>query len=519
MLSLSPQDKARYRLMARAERERRLRRRLREVRPESTDRTLPDAWRAWLAVVSPGLVHFAERHERFWNHVESIDLGAKPRSYIAPRPRKGGKSSSGEHAVAYLAERKKRRLCLYVCEKQSAANDHVAAIETLFGRIGGDLAQVATNTMGYSRGWKASRKQTASGFTLIGYGLDSAERGVKIDDVVPDLIVLDDIDHLHDTLAATKKKVETITQSILPMATDYAAVFGLQNLISPNGVFARLVDGRADFLLDRIVDGPYRAIEGIITQQRYVEALERTVPWIIGGEATWAGQPVEACQNYILTYGWRAFDREMQHNVKDVEGALWTTETINTTRESSAPPLTRIAVGVDPATTSKGSSNETGIIGCGRTANRHGYVLADRSGILSPAKWGRRAVLLLDELTAKHQCPGVIVAERNQGGEMVGHVIKNATEKLFQEGLRPSKNVSVKLVHASQGKRARAEPVSQMYDEAAVHHVGSLPGLEDQMTTWNASDGSESPDRVDGLVWGMKELGISRETRMDYSRI
>ena len=479
---------------------------------------LPDDWRAWMALVSPHLLECAERHARFFQYCQAIEPGTKPRSYIAPWPRKGGKSTSGEHAVAYLAERGKRRLCLYVCQEQSAANDHVSNIETLFGRIGGDLARVATNTQGRSRGWKVSRKMTASGFGLVGFGLDSAKRGIKIDDVVPDLIVLDDIDGRHDTLAATKKKIETITQTILPMGTSDVAVFGLQNVIIPHGVFARLCDGRADFLLDRLVDGPFRAIEGLKTEPRYVEALGRTVPWIVGGRPTWAGQSIADCQNYIITYGWRAFDREMQHNVADVEGALLTTEQINATRvepedlftPDSASILTRVAVGVDPASTSKASSNETGIIGCGRDARRHGYVLADASGTMAPSVWGRRAVLLLDRLCAEHECSGSIVAEKNNGGEMVELVITTAAEKLCAEGLRAVASIPVKLVHASKGKRARAEPVAQMYDEHAIHHVGAFDGLETQWTTWNAASGQESPDRIDAEVWAAAELGLVR---------
>ena len=291
-----------------------------------------------------------------------------------------------------------------------------------------------------------------------------------------------------------------------------------------------------------------------MTEPRYVEELGRVIPWIIGGEPTWQGQSLEDCQRYIITYGFRAFDREMQHNVQDVEGALLSTETINQTRikAKDLPPLTRVAVGVDPASTSKASSNETGIIGGGRTADRHGYVLADQSGTLAPAVWGRRAVLLLDVLAAEHDCPGRIVAEKNNGGEMVELVIATAAEKLCSEGLRPdeerglslkerrllfedvvdeggevvreapyvkgeegiyhrrSKHVPVKLVHASKGKRARAEPVAQLYEEAALHHAGAFDELETQWTTWDASSGEESPDRIDAAVWMVTELGIVR---------
>ena len=242
--------------------------------------------------------------------------------------------------------------------------------------------------------------------------------------------------------------------------------------------------------------------------------MGRTIPWITGGEPTWAGQSLSDCQNYIITYGFRAFDREMQQNVQDVEGALLSTETINETRLEldDIPALTRVAVAVDPASTSKSTSNETGIIGCGRCPDRHGYVLADESGVMAPALWGRKAVLLLDRLREEHDCEGVIVAEKNNGGEMVELVIKTAAEKLHAERLRQTKDVVVKLVHASKGKRARAEPVAQMYEEHSIHHVGAFDGLETQWTTWDASSGDESPDRIDAEVWGMTELGILKHT-------
>lgn len=445
--------------------------------------------------------------------------------------------------MAYLAERKKRRFC-YVCGTQDAANEHVAAIETLLGKIGGDLAEVATNVQGHSRGWKANRKQTASGFTLLGIGLDTIMRGIKIDELVPDVIVLDDVDGRHDTLSSTKKKIEIITETILPAGTPDCAVFFVQNLITPDGIAARLADGRADFLLDRTTDGPHRAIEGIQTELKFIEELGRVVPWITGGRAIWAVQSIAVCQQYIIQNGWRSFDREQQNNVREVEGALLSREVINQTRvePKDVPELTRVAVGVDPASTSKNTSNETGLVGCGRTADRHGYVLESASGRLKPSAWGRRAVLTLDRLRAEHDAPGVIAAETNQGGEMVLDVVQNAAEKLTTRGLsaeemryvgqkalaqfyqkgddgadgsiskwcRKSKAVRVKDNHASKSKRARAEPVAQLYDERAIHHVGAHEALEDEWCTWNAEEGGESPNLVDAEVWAMVELKVVR---------
>lgn len=486
---------------------------------------LPTEWEAWFRAVSPGLSDFAPHHRDAGAWLQAIAPDVRPTPRVDVWPRGHGKSTFAEHGVAYVGEQRKRRFALYVCDTQDAANRHVQSVQTLLERIGqrtgSPIGQRLENQYGHSRGWRPSAIRTASGFNVLAFGLDQAMRGVKLDDYRPDLIVFDDVDGRHDSLAVTRKKIEILTESLLPAGSDDCAIWGVQNLIIPHGIFSQLADGRAEFLAARVVCGPVRAVEGLRTERRYVEAYKgrpvgRTIHVITGGRATWAGCDLDTCQDEIVDFGWRAFDREKQQNVKDVEGALWTTEMINRSRIAPAdlPGLSRVVVAVDPASTSKQSSDETGVGACGRTADRHGYVLRDESGIMRPAEWGRRAVLLHDEVGA--DC---IVAESNQGGEMVEDVIRNAAERLHAEGLRPSPKVRVKLVHASRGKRARAEPVAQMYDEDAVHHVGDFPGLEEQMTTWNAGDGSESPDRVDWLVWGMTELGIVKTSTLNHGRV
>jgi predicted phage terminase large subunit-like protein len=152
-------------------------------------------------------------------------------------------------------------------------------------------------------------------------------------------------------------------------------------------------------------------------------------------------------------------------------------------------------VAVDPAISANPESDETGIVaaaiqGVGKGA--HGYVLRDLSGRYSPNAWAKKAVDLYRELGADR-----IVAEGNQGGEMVRQTLKSVDA-----------NVPVKIVHASRGKQARAEPVAALYEEGRIHHVGALQGLEDQMTSWVPGEG-DSPDRVDALVWAMTELMLS----------
>lgn len=492
----------------------------REVR-----KRMPEQWEVWFRRLTPKLKDFAPHHKTSGQWLQALKPEVRPVPEIDIWPRGHGKSTFAEHGVAYVAERKKRRFALYICATQDAAEIHVSNIQALLERIGGTVGRRLENAYGHSKGWKKTMLRTASGFNCAAFGLDQAMRGVKLENYRPDLIILDDVDGRHDTTATTKKKIEILTQSILPAGSDDLAVWGVQNLIIPNGIFSRLADGRADFLATRNVNGPIKAVKGLATEKRFIKTwkghdLNRSIHIITGGEPTWEAFDLDVCQQEIIDLGWAAFDREKQNNVKDVEGALWTTDLINETRVSrgsetshekhtiSIGDLTRVVVAVDPATTSKDSSDETGILGCGRTAERHGYVLEDDSGIRKPSEWGRAAVLMHDRIGAS-----CIVGEANQGGEMVEDVIMNAARKLYEEDLRSSSQITVKLIHASKGKRARAEPVAQMYDEHTIHHVGSFPELEDQMTTWNASDGSESPDRVDALVWAMTELDVVKANR------
>lgn len=173
----------------------------------------------------------------------------------------------------------------------------------------------------------------------------------------------------------------------------------------------------------------------------------------------------------------------------DVEGALWTLGLLDETRVDAAPDLQRIVIAVDPSGGAGPNSDEQGIVVAGRGVDGHLYVLADRSCALSPHGWASRAVAAYHEFSADR-----IVAERNYGGDMVESTIRQVDQQ-----------VPVKVITASRGKVQRAEPVAALYEQQLVHHVGALPKLEDQMTTWTPQSGT-SPDRMDALVWAVTEL-------------
>jgi phage terminase large subunit-like protein len=173
----------------------------------------------------------------------------------------------------------------------------------------------------------------------------------------------------------------------------------------------------------------------------------------------------------------------------DAEGMLWNRPIIERSRMPTAPELTRIVVAIDPAATANMESDETGIIVCGKDKSGYGYVLEDLSGKYSPSQWGSIAVKARERWNA--DC---IVAEKNQGGDMVESVIRSAGEKQ-----------RIKLVTATKGKYIRAEPVYSLYEQGKIFHIGQFPLLESQMITFDPDKG-KSPDRCDALVWAFTEL-------------
>lgn len=187
--------------------------------------------------------------------------------------------------------------------------------------------------------------------------------------------------------------------------------------------------------------------------------------------------------------------------LSEVPGTLWPLSAIDALRVDKPPELTRIVVAVDPSGSDGSGGDSQGIIVAGKGTDGHGYILEDATCRLSPAGWADRAVRAYHRWGADR-----IVAERNFGGAMVESTIRTADRR-----------VPVKLVTASRGKVARAEPVAAMYEshpdkQAIIHHVGRLADLEDQMgmMTTNGFEGAGSPDRVDALVWALTELMLDK---------
>mgnify|MGYP005813764459 FL=1 len=182
----------------------------------------------------------------------------------------------------------------------------------------------------------------------------------------------------------------------------------------------------------------------------------------------------------------------------EIEGALWKRAWIikrdAPQNDNGDLALQRIVIAIDPATTSKATSDETGIVAVGVDFNEHGHVLADVSARYTPDGWARAALGLYNDFNADR-----IVAESNQGGEMVSHTIRTI-----------DRNAAIKLVHASRSKQARAEPVAALYEQGRITHTDSFDALEGELVSWSPDMGDASPNRLDALVWGFTELFLLR---------
>jgi len=211
-----------------------------------------------------------------------------------------------------------------------------------------------------------------------------------------------------------------------------------------------------------------------------------------------------------LYEGTRLMDQELYGlMLEEIEGALWNDELLAKSRldevkSGTKYPLTVIAV--DPSVAEE-PNDECGIIVAGATkqrrlADRHAYIIEDASLMASPLEWAQVVV----DLWKVYQCP--VIVETNQGGAMAATIIHSLDER-----------VPILEVHAHQGKRLRAEPVTLKYDQQKVHHLGVHADLEAQMTSWVPGETKKSPDRVDALVYAVTALLIKPPGRLGSGKM
>ena len=201
-------------------------------------------------------------------------------------------------------------------------------------------------------------------------------------------------------------------------------------------------------------------------------------------------------------YGHSALGRQELNGeiVETVEGALWSRGQLVGLRMAERPAVfADLVVAVDPPAGQGPNADGCGIIAAGliidRFAGPRCSILADASCQgLKPVDWAGEV-----DAVARRFGAARIVAEANQGGEMVRHTLESA-----------GCHVPISLVHARLGKEARALPVSACYDRKEVLHAPGLATLEEEMCVFGTKAQTGSPDRVDALVWAVWTLLVDR---------
>ncbi len=386
----------------------------------------------WLRTLFP--VHFkapfAPHHDQFWAWLWTIGVDDSPESYVGVWPRGGAKSTSAEVGVVALAARRARRYGLYVSETQDQANDHVQNIASLLetdmvGHLYPDLGRRLVGKYGSSKGWRRNRLRTADGFTIDALGLDVAARGVKLDEDRPDLIVFDDLDSEDDGPGQIERKLQAITRKLIPAGAPTLAVLAIQNLVHPQGIFARLAgvaEEPAEFLQRRIVSGPIPAIDGLTVE-------DHDGQWtIIDGRPTWAGQDLERCQAMMTRMGVTAFRAECQHETDARGGGMFDHLNFAHCTLDQLPALRRTEVWVDPAVTASDNSDSMGIIADG---------IADSGTIYRLRAWERRATpvvaLKLAICWAIELGAGRVGIETDQGRDTWTSVYREACDAVMTD--------------------------------------------------------------------------------------
>lgn len=264
----------------------------------------------------------------------------------------------------------------------------------------------------------------------------------------------------------------------------------------------------------RLGDHPHILVTTTPRPVRLIRDMVRDAGTVVTGGSTYQNS-ANVSERFVRTvmrkYEGTTLGRQELHAelLSEVPGALWKRATLDRYRIDPAnlPRMLRIVVAIDPAVTSGEGADMTGIIVCGLGEDLHGYVLWDASMLDHPQVWATQAIALYHRYEAD-----AIVAEVNNGGELV---------ELTLATIDPT--VPVRAVHASRGKRTRAEPVAALYEQGRVHHlrlppyqtpegrtVPALEDLEDQLCTF-VTDTQESPDRMDALVWGITALMLEDE--------
>jgi phage terminase large subunit-like protein len=247
--------------------------------------------------------------------------------------------------------------------------------------------------------------------------------------------------------------------------------------------------------------------------QRFVVGplQDSIVQYMSWNENPWLPEELRREKDHLRTRDLEAYNNVWEGQCRShVPGALWKKEVFAANREPAPTneaertkllaTLRRVVISVDPSGCSgenDSNADEIGIVAVGVGHDGIARVLEDATGRYSPNEWAIRSLELFDGWKADR-----IVAEKNFGGAMVDSTIRTARRE-----------APIRLLNAARGKVQRAEPVSALYDQGKVRHVGYFPQLERQYCLFSRAGymGAHSPDHADAAIWGLTELMLDPE--------
>lgn len=441
--------------------------------------------------------HFPSEAAQF--HFETATLALRHEAVAIAAPR--GHAKSTVHSFGrplYEAAHRRKSFIILV-------SDTAAQAESLMGDIYGELLENEELTRDYphlalpeGKDYRKKRTKrtvkdliTLGGIRFLGVGARQKLRGMKKGGKRPDLIIVDDLENDENVYTASQREKlwNWFTRALLPLpgAQDHHITV-LGTILHKKSLLMRLLQQGQE-------DGSWET-------RKYAAILP-------DGSLLWPGNwTVEKLQKRKAKMGSRSFKIEFMNDPSDSESALWQMEWIQSNRKGLdqlakiTRVLVRIVVALDPSATEHG--DECGIIVAGMGKDNRAYVLEDLTLKGKPDQWAQVALSAYKRWRANE-----IVAEANQGGEMVASVLRAHCDAVKVSLPR------ITLVWASKGKRIRAEPIAVLYENNRVSHVGTLEALEDELTNWVL--GMESPNRLDALVWALTALALPEEEQKPAS--
>jgi len=431
----------------------------------------PDDPVSWMQAMFPSIFNrpFGQMHVDVFNWAWNIKLNEPYNPLVAVWSRGFGKSTVCEASTIMVGARGLRKYCLYVSATQELADQHVASIRdmaesAIMRSYYPQFAKPKLSKEGHSRGWRRNRLVFGNGFTVDSVGLDTAKRGSKMMDQRPSYFILDDIDEKGDGPNITQKKIDTVFTSLLPAGSKDATVLAVQNMIIDTGIFAKLASSDPPFMKDRILSGPFPALENF--EWWYDE--EGKID--ISGKPTWSGFTLPEIKNTINTVGITAFQSEYQHVIVD-EGSLFAGIKFNYVPRSQVPNLFTVVVALDPAVSSDDGSDSHGISVVGASENGKYYILDAYEKRVTPEFAVRKALYF----AVKYNADRVII-EGNQGGDLWLDVWDRIIEA---SGLDEDRQPGVEIVKVSSATGGKMERASQMLID---FELGKIYIVQDDFT-------------------------------------